>query len=97
MKWDKDIAQGCLIIVAIFVGVTLILPLASFSVIGPGGLSTKVLAWLFIAVVLILAMIFIPQFMFVWFGIPIIAILAMWFFGGEFSGECVPIVPGYCE
>jgi hypothetical protein len=97
MRWDKDVTLGCSFIVAVFVSITFILPYVSIHGVNSDMLSAKVLSWIFIALVLILAVVFIPQLMFVWFGIPIIAILAMWFFGGELSGVCVPIVPGYCE
>ena len=97
MKWDKDVTLGCSFILAIFIGIGFILPYVSVYGISSELLSTKVFSWIFIAVVLILAVVFIPELMFVWFGIPIIAIVAMWLLGGELSGECVPIVPGYCE
>ena len=93
----KATSIGCLMIVAIFIGIGFVLPYVSVYGINSEAMSSKVFSWIFIAVVLILAMIFIPQLMFVWFGIPIIAILVMWLIGGDSSGVCVPITPGYCD
>jgi hypothetical protein len=98
MAGDKKATTiGCLMIVAIFIGIGFVLPYVSVYGIESDALSTKVISWIFIAVVLILAIIFIPKMMFVWFGIPIIAILAVWIISGDSSGTCVPIDPGSCE
>ena len=83
-------------LLTLFVAVGFGLPLAS-QVIDSDNLSTKVIAWVFLAMMLLLAVVFIPNLMFVWFGIPILAILFVWLFLGDSSGACVPKIPGDCE
>ena len=96
MNWDRKTSLGCLMLLTLFVAVGFGLPLAS-QVIDSDNLSTKVIAWVFLAMMLLLAVVFIPNLMFVWFGIPILAILFVWLFLGDSSGACVPKIPGDCE
>lgn len=96
MKWDKDASIGCLMLIILFLAVGFGLPLAS-QVIDSKNLTTKIIALVFLAIMVLLAVIFIPELMFVWFGIPILAILVGWIFFGDSSGVCVPKIPGDCE
>lgn len=96
MKWDKETSIGCLMLLILFLAVGFGLPLAS-QLIDSENLTPKVIAFVFLAMMLLLGVIFIPEMMFVWFGIPILAILAVWIFFGDSSGVCVPKIPGDCE
>ncbi len=93
----KSLVFGLIFIFIIFITVFFILPWVSAYGINSEGGSARILSWIVIAVVLIVAIVLIPDLMLVWFGIPILAILAIWLIGGEMSGGCVPIVPGYCD
>lgn len=96
MKWDKEAASGCLMILTLFLAVGFGLPLAS-QLIDSENLTTKVIALVFLGVMLLLAILLIPELMLVWFGIPILALLVAWIFLGDSSGTCVPKIPGDCE
>lgn len=91
MKPEKDATLGCFMIVVAFLAVTIGLPWAS-SVIGFGG-SGAVVAWIFVAVVLIIAMIAIPDLMLFWIALLVVPLFLAWIFGDSGSGVCVPI-PG---
>jgi len=96
LKWNKEASIGFLMLLTLFLAVGFGLPLAS-QLIDSENLTTKVVALVFLAIMLLLAVFFIPDLMFVWFGIPILAILFAWLFLGDSSGACVPKIPGDCE
>jgi hypothetical protein len=96
MKPDKDTTIGCLLIAMAFLAVTVGLPWAS-SVISFGG-SRAIFAWVFIAIVLIIAMIAIPDLMLFWIALLVVPILLAWVFGDSGSSACVLIAgTGNCE
>jgi hypothetical protein len=97
MKWSKESLIGLLMLASLFIGVGFLLPFAMTVGIIEGSFSTKVFSWVVIGVLLLIAIFTIPELMFVWFGIPILAIVFAWIFLGDSSGNCVPIVPGSCE
>jgi hypothetical protein len=96
MTGNKEASIGCLMLVMLFLAVGFGLPVAS-QLIDSENLTTKVVAIVFLVIMLLLAVLFIPELMFVWFGIPILAILIAWIFFGDSSGACVPRIPGDCE
>jgi hypothetical protein len=96
MSGNKEASIGGLMLLMLFLAVGFGLPLAS-QLIDSENLATKVVALVFLVIMLLLAVVFIPDLMFVWFGIPILAILVAWIFFGDSSGACVPKIPGDCE
>ncbi len=96
MKPDKDATLGCFILAMAFLAVTIGLPWAS-SVISFGG-SGAVVAWIFVAIVLVIAMIAIPDLMLFWIALLVVPLFLAWIFGDSGSGVCVPIAGvGNCE
>lgn len=92
---NKASTIGCLMIVGLFLAVGFGLPLAS-TVIGTGNFSSKVIAWVFIVIMLLIAVVAIPDLMLLWVGGLVVALLVAWLFGDS-SGACVPKLPGSCE
>jgi hypothetical protein len=96
MSEDKNATRiGCLIIVGLFLAVGFGLPLA-FTTLDSGNFSTRVIAWVFVVIMILIGMVAIPDLMILWVGGLVIAILVAWLFGDS-SGACVPKMPGSCE
>ena len=97
MKFDKEAGIGCFMLASLFLGFFFVLPYAASFGIYSDNFSSRVIFWIIIAVLLLILIFAVPEMMFVWFGIPILAFVFAWIFLGDSSGNCVPIVPGSCD
>jgi hypothetical protein len=84
-------------LLTLFLAVGFVLPWAISFGVNSESVPTRIWVYIFLAILLVIALVTIPQLMFFWFGIPILLLLFAWVFLGEPSGACVPKVPGDCE
>lgn len=96
MGKDKEALLGGVMIFVLFVAVTCGIPVAGSAII-LGDLPAKVIAWIFIVILLLIAIVLIPDLMLFWIGMIVIGSLVLWLLGGDAGYVCVPVTPGDCD
>jgi hypothetical protein len=96
MSERKEVVGGCLILVTLFLAVGFVLPWAVSFGISSENLSSKVFAFVFLGIMLLVGMIAIPDLMRAWVAILIVGLIVFWLFPDSLDGNCVPKLPGDC-